>query len=312
MKAFITGIAGFVGAGLARSLLEDGVEVSGLVRAHSDIWRLEEIKSRLNLHVGDLLDKKTVFEAIGSAKPTVVFHLGSYGAYPRKQSDPEKIFETSLQGTLHVLLAAKKAGVGMVVNTGSSSEYGTKDHPMEEGDILAPNSYYAVGKAAQTHLCQHFARAEDLPVVTLRLFSVYGPFEESSRLVPTAIAHALAGRDVPIAHPDIAHDFIYLSDVVEAYKRAGNMPELGREVINIGTGVQRTLRDIYESVVRETGSSSKMKVDAYEKQVFDTNMWVADISKMKSKLGLTPKYSLEDGMRETVKWFSSYAHIYKK
>ena len=90
------------------------------------------------------------------------------------------------------------------------------------------------------------------------------------------------------------------------------MPELGREVINIGTGVQRTLRDIYESVVRETGSSSKMKVDAYEKQVFDTNMWVADISKMKSKLGLTPKYSLEDGMRETVKWFSSYAHIYKK
>ena len=273
---------------------------------------MKEIKSRLDLRIGDLCNKKDVFEVISSVKPTVVFHLGSYGAYPRKQSDPEKILETSVHGTLHVLLAAKKAGVGIVVNTGSSSEYGTKDHPMEEGEILAPNSYYAVGKAAQTHLCQHFARMEGLPVITLRLFSVYGPFEEASRLVPTAIAHALAGSDVPIAHPDIARDFIYLSDVLEAYKRAGNMPELGGEVINVGTGVQHTLRDIYEAVVRETGSSSKMKVDVYETQAFDTNMWVADVSKMRSKLGLTPKYSLEDGMRETVTWFSSYAHVYKK
>src|SRR3989338_1475150 len=312
MKVFITGIAGFVGAGLARTLLEDGAEVSGLVRADSDLWRFEEIKSGLDLRIGDLCNKKDVFEVISSVKPTVVFHLGSYGAYPRKQSDPEKILETSVHGTLHVLLAAKKAGVGIVVNTGSSSEYGTKDHPMEEGEILAPNSYYAVGKAAQTHLCQHFARMEGLPVITLRLFSVYGPFEEASRLVPTAIAHALAGSDVPIAHPDIARDFIYLSDVLEAYKRAGNMPELGGEVINVGTGVQHTLRDIYEAVVRETGSSSKMKVDVYETQAFDTNMWVADVSKMRSKLGLTPKYSLEDGMRETVTWFSSYAHVYKK
>lgn len=312
MKAFITGIAGFVGAGLARSLVLDGVEVSGLVRAHSNLWRLEEIKSQINLKVGNLTDKESVLSAIFSTKPTVVFHLGSYGAYPAKQNDPEKILETCAQGTLHVLSAAKAMGVLMVVNTGSSSEYGTKDHPMREDEVIAPNSFYAVGKAAQTHLCQHFARTEALPVVTLRLFSVYGPFEEKGRLVPTAIARALEKQDVPISDPDIARDFIYLRDVVEAYKRAGNMPELSGEVINIGTGIQHTLRDIYEAVVSETGSSSKMAVGAYEKRAFDTHTWVADVSKMKSKFDFVPKYSLKEGIRETVQWFPSYAHHYEK
>ena len=311
MKAFITGISGFVGAGLARHLLRNGIDVHGLVRPTSDLWRLEGIKEAITLHEGDLCDKESVLRAFIKAKPDAVFHLGVYGAYPT-QKDADLILSTSLLSTLHILNAAKAVGANIVINTGSSSEYGTKDHPMRENELIEPNSYYAVGKAAQTLLCQHFARQEKLPVVTLRLFSVYGPYEEPGRLVPTVIMNALLQKDIPVADPDIARDFIYLDDVAEAYLQAAKRPELSGEVFNLGTGTQHTLRELVDAIIRITGSSAKPIVGGYEKRSFDTYTWVADTAKTASLLGFTSRRTLEEGLKESITWFAQYGDHYKK
>jgi nucleoside-diphosphate-sugar epimerase len=311
MKAFISGISGFVGAGLARHLLAEGVEVHGMVRGSSNLWRLEDIKNDIHLHIGDLLNKDSVTRAIKTTKPDVIFHLAVYGAYPT-QKDADLILSTSLLSTLHLLNAAKEAGVGMVVNTGSSSEYGTKDHPMREDELIEPNSYYAVGKAAQTLLCQQFARQEKLPIVTLRLFSVYGPYEEPGRLVPTVIQHALAGKDVPVADPRIARDFIYLEDVVVAYSLAAKKPELSGEVFNLGTGTQRTLLELVDAIIAITDSRAKPAVGAYEKRSFDTYTWVGDMKKTGSLLGFTPRYTFQEGLVKSVAWFTEHGAYYNK
>ncbi|MDB5195571.1 MAG: hypothetical protein JWO84_755 [Parcubacteria group bacterium] len=309
MKVFITGIAGFVGAGLARALLTDGVEVHGLVRPSSDLWRLADIKDQLHLHSGDLLDALSVQKALQESRPDTIFHLSVYGAYPT-QKDKDLILRSSLGATMTLLDAAKEAGVGMVVNTGSSSEYGTKDHPMREDELIEPNSYYAVGKAAQTLYCQQFAREEKLPIVTLRLFSVYGPYEEPTRFIPTLIEKMRANEDVPLADPTVARDFIYLDDVVDAYRAAALKPELSGEVLNIGTGTQHTLQEAFDTAVALTGSSSKALAGAYGNRTFDTPVWVADMEKTTTRLGFKPAHTLEAGLAKTIEWANEH-HGYK-
>lgn len=310
MKVFITGIAGFLGAGLARALLADGMEVHGLVRASSDLWRLRDIKDQLFLHTGDLLDAASVRSALAAAKPEALLHFGVYGAYPAYQKDKELIMRTTLYSTMTLLDAVKEHGVGIVINTGSSSEYGNKNHPMREDELIEPNTYYAVGKAAQTLFCQQFAREEKVPVVTLRLFSVYGPYEEPTRFVPTLVTKVLANENVPLADPLIARDFIYLDDVIDAYRIALRKPELSGEVLNVGTGMQQTLQDAFDTAVALTGSSSKVLVGAYEKRSFDTAKWVADTEKAHQKLGITPKHTLKNGLQKTIEWAKEH-HGYK-
>jgi len=305
MRIFITGISGFVGAGLARGLLGDGAEVHGLVRPSSNLWRLADIRDRLHLHSGDLLDAESMRAALHAARPDALFHLGVYGAYPT-QKDKNTIVRTSLLATMDLLDMAKEAGVGIIVNTGSSSEYGTKNHPMREDEIIEPNGYYAVGKAAQTLYCQQFAREEKIPVITLRLFSVFGPYEEPTRFIPTLISNALANKDIPLANASTARDFVYLDDCVEAYRLAARHPELSEHIFNVGSGVQHTIKEAFDEVVALSGSASRPLIGAYEGRDFDTSIWVADMDKTRSELGFSPRYTFPEGLRATMDWFKTH------
>ena len=101
-----------------------------------------------------------------------------------------------------LLDACAEAGVEAFVYTGSSSEYGYKDHPPREDEMLEPNSHYAITKAAATHYCQFVAVQHDINAIAVRLYSIYGPFEDPSRLMPTLIDHGLRGTLPPLVSPD--------------------------------------------------------------------------------------------------------------
>lgn len=301
MSVFITGGTGFVGANVARRLVEQGEEVHLLARSSASFWRLEDLKDRLIVHEGDLLDAASVDTAIAEAKPSVVYHLAAYGAY-HDQADVQKIFHTAVDGTLNILHAAKRDGVSMVINAGSSSEYGTKDHPMKEDELIEPNSDYAIAKAAQTHMCQHFSRTEGLSVVTLRLFSVYGPYEDSARFMPTIIERALRNEDLPLASPTTPRDFIYIDDVVDAFLAAARKPELSGQIINLGTGIQSSLQDAVETVLALTESASKPLWGTYPPRAFDPTHWVADSSRLQERVGFTPRINLRTGLEKQIAW----------
>jgi nucleoside-diphosphate-sugar epimerase len=300
-RVLVTGAAGFVGAVLVRRLLARGFQVHALLRPTSDAWRLSEISNELVHHATDLRDEEGLRATLLRIKPDVIFHLAAHGAYPH-QTDADAVIQTNILGTWNLLKASAAVDYEVFVNTGSSSEYGFKEFAMRETDLLEPNSYYSVAKCAQTLLCQHFAQTHKKPVTTFRLFSAYGPWEEPTRLIPTLIRRTLAGEDLELVPPETARDFIFVEDVVDAYLRLEQLAKLSGEVVNVGTGVQSTIKDVVTTVLEHTGARVACHWGKMQPRIWDSKIWVADITKSGRLLGWRPETSLRDGIARTVAW----------
>ncbi|MDQ4149976.1 MAG: SDR family NAD(P)-dependent oxidoreductase [Actinomycetota bacterium] len=308
-RVVVTGGAGFIGANLCRRLLAGGHDVRVLVRPGGDCWRLADLRGDVQLLEVDVRDRHAVARLVDSAKPDWVFHLAAHGAYSH-QKDLESIVSTNVAGTVNLLEACAKAGFEAFVNAGSSSEYGFKDHPAREDEVLDPNSHYAWTKAAATHYCRFTAVARGLNIATLRLYSAYGPYEEPGRLIPKLIAAALRGRLPPLTDPAIARDFIYVEDVCEAFILAAERPapEAGA-VYNVGTGLQTTLGQLVELVRRRFGIQETPRWGTMAKRSWDTSVWLANNAKIVRELGWKPRYGLEEGLNLFVEWFRSHPEL---
>lgn len=308
-RVLLSGGTGFVGANLTRRLLADGYEVQLVVRPSHATWRIQGILEHVQLHEVDLADAEQLRRVVAAIRPEYVFHLAAHGAYPA-QTDLAAMIRTNILGTANLVLACLQVGFDAFVNTGSSSEYGFKDHPSSETEPLEPNSHYAVTKASATLFCRYAARKERVHLPTLRLYSVYGPYEEPSRLLPTLIAHGLRGELPPLAAPDVARDYVYVDDVCDAYLLAAERPggEFGA-VYNVGTGIQTTLSEIVTLARSVLPITAQPRWGALAAREWDTNTWAADIREIREKLGWQPCYNLARGFRKMVHWLSDHETV---
>lgn len=305
-RTVITGGTGFVGANLARRLLADGHEVHLLVRQAHRPWRIEPIRSDVHLHEADIRDPKALVRALAAIRPDWVFHLATHGAYP-SQTDMQEMLETNVMGTANLVHASLQAGFEAFVNTGSSSEYGFKDHAPTETEWLDPNSYYAVTKASATLFCRYTAQSQGANITTLRLYSAYGPYEAPTRLMPALILEGLHDRLPPLVNPDVARDYVYVEDVIQAYLLAADAKgqELGA-VYNVGTGTETTLEEAVAVARRVLDATAEPQWGSMEGRNWDTKSWVSDSRRAREALGWEPQYDLEAGIREMVTWFQDH------
>ena len=302
-RALLTGGAGFVGANLARRLLADGLDVHLVVRPGSRSWRIEGIRRDAHVHAIDLAHAESVEKVVRDAAPEWIFHLAAHGSYS-SQTDLDRMIQTNLAGTARLVEACARIGFEAFVHAGSSSEYGFKNHAPGEEDWLEPNSPYAVTKAAATLFCRYQAQKLGLPITTLRLYSVYGPYEEPTRLMPTLIRAGLARKLPPLVNPDIARDYVYTEDVSEAFVLAaqrGNAKGRGA-VYNVGTGIQTTIRDVVALARRTLPIAEEPRWGSMPDRQWDSGVWVADNRRITSELGWKPRVPFEEGFRRMVKW----------
>ncbi len=250
----------------------------------------------------DLHDAGSVEQAVRSARPDWIFHLAAFGAYPH-QSDLPTIARTNIWGTMHLVEAALKVGFETLANAGSSSEYGYKQHAPGEDEHIDPNSYYAWAKASATMFCRHTASMRDVHIPTLRLYSVYGPYEQPGRLMPGLIAAGLRGTLPPLVDPGVARDYVHVDDVVEAFVRVAEhrSAEPGA-VYNVGTGTQTTLAQVVEVARRRLGVREEPHWGSMPRRAWDTDVWVSDSAKIARELGWRPATTLADGFGRFVDW----------
>ena len=263
-------------------------------------------------HEVDLRDPGAVAAAVAAARPEWIFHLASHGSYSW-QTDARAILETNILGTLNLLEASVQQGFDAFVHAGSSSEYGFKDHAPTEGEQLEPNSTYAVAKASATLLCRQFAAAHGLHLATLRLYSVYGPWEHPGRLMPTLLARGLRGVLPPLVDPDTARDFVYVDDVSDAFLAAASGRAPGSDAIyNVGSGVQRTLREIVGLVQRLLDIRDVPRWGSHLPRMWDTSTWVCDRSKVQRELGWSARWDLESGLAEMIMWLQGQPGLWDR
>ena len=311
-KILITGAAGFIGSNLLRRCLEENAEVYILSIKPANKWRLENVLSHVQEHCVNLLDLDLLEKTVASISPEIIFHMAAYGVYS-SQKDVKKIIETNLLGTINLVNICKKTGFELFVNTGSVFEYGIKNSPLKESDMLEPISDYGISKAAATLYCQAVAKKENRPVVTLRLFTPYGYYEEPPRLVPSVILSCLNGENPKLSSPGSMRDFIFIEDVVDAYiKAAENVRKVSGEILNIGSGKQCSVGEVVNTILQYSGNSVIPQWDSFSDNRIESKMLEADILKAERMLNWRPNYSLQQGLEKSVKWFKENIGLYKK
>jgi nucleoside-diphosphate-sugar epimerase len=308
-KIFITGATGFVGSNLVRRSLHDGADVCINTRNSSDLWRIGDILKDVSVVHADLSEYEKLNDSLKKIKPDIIFHTAVYGGNAT-QRDTVKIIESNISGTVNLLRICKNIRLNLFVNTGSSSEYGIKNTAMNELDLLSPVTDYGVSKAAATLFCQKTALTENFPVVTLRLFSPYGPYEQKSRLIPSVILAALQKQNPHIASRDFVRDFIYIEDVLDAYEAALSLKNPNGQIYNIGSGTQHSVGTVTDTLIRLLGNEVSCVTGLPRAWENEPTFWQADIQKAASELAWVPRYTLEQGLNKTIDWFKEHMNLY--
>jgi nucleoside-diphosphate-sugar epimerase len=300
-RVFVTGAAGFIGSQLARALLACGCRVSVLLRRSSDCWRLRDILPQLKIHYGDLSSLSFEEARAGLSSSDMIFHLAAAGIDAGKP-DAEAILKTNVLGTLTLLKLARHWNVERFINCGSCSEYG-KGHFLAEDAPLAPICEYGVSKVSAGVLAKVFQQRYGVPVVSLRPFTAYGPFEARHRLIPHVILSALEGRDIELTAGEQTRDFDFVEDVVEAFLKAAAVPGIAGETFNVATGRATPVREAVVAILNlmETTAKSLFGATPYR----ESELWESsgDPRKAEARLNWKAGVSLTEGLRKTIRWF---------
>jgi len=305
----IVGVAGFIGASLWFTLRKYRNDVYGCSRNPQNTWRLVNESNDFLFHC-DITDYNNVKSVIEHLKPMTVINLAAYGAYSR-QTDGERIHQTNYIGTLHLLKALSDTGCAAFIQAGSSSEYGLNCSRPSENDEPIPNSDYAVSKLAAGYLVKYYGKTYNFPCVNLRLYSVYGPWEEKDRLIPTLITNGLRGAYPNFVDKSISRDFVYVDDCNEAIVKAAltacNMhPGVS---LNIASGVKTTLEDVASAARKVFNIKGEPTFGTMTNRRWDLSEWYGDPSLACKLIGWKARTPFEEGLKLNASWEEAAAEL---
>lgn len=303
-RVLVTGGGGFIGANLVAALLAAGHEVHATLRPDGSRSRLPALAS-VRQHELDLRNEAAVRRLLLALRPELIFHAAFPSAYAGHSLN--RVAHDAIRVVSLLLDSAAYIGSCRFVHLGSSLEYGPSQQAHHEEELLRPTTIRGAVKAAESQLVLQQARVGAVATTVLRIFSVYGPWEPEHRLVPTALLAAREGGELALTPAGYGHDLVFVRDVAAACLLAASEPRAVGEIFNVGGGQHVTNEDLVsaiETVAAEEGESGRIRirVGAYEPREMDRKVWVADLSKSREILGWSPRRSLHDGLRETLRW----------
>src|SRR5436190_381613 len=306
----ITGVAGFIGSSLARAVLAQGDQVRGIDNLSTGKRdNIAEIENKIDFREADLADLDVLQDACRGVD--YVFHEAAIPSVPKSVLDPLGSNRANVDGTVHVLIAARDAKVKRVVYAASSSAYGdTPALPKHEGMPPNPISPYAVAKLASEYYMTSFYRCYGLETVCLRYFNIFGPRQDPdspySGVLAKFITQMLRGEQPTIFGDGTqSRDFTYVDNAVQANLLACKAPasEVAGRVFNIGVGQRVDLNETFRLLQKIIGYNGEVKYAP--ERAGDVKHSVAELTRAKRHLGYTPKIYFEEGLRRTVEWYRS-------
>ena len=294
MRTLVTGGAGFIGSHLVERLLSDGhsvVVLDNFSNGNPENLQQSERDPNLKLHRVDISNQEEVQPLF--AKIDWVFHLAALADIVPSIQEPIKYHRANVDGTVAVLEASRAAGVKRFVYSASSSCYGIPEQvPTPETSPIRPMYPYALTKNMGEQCVMHWHQVYQLPCISLRLFNVYGPRSRTSgtygAVFGVFLAQKLAGKPFTVVGDgNQTRDFIFVTDVVDAFVRAGECQNSG-EILNVGSGNTYSVNRLVSLLGGD--------VIHLPKRPGEPDSTFADTQKIRRMFGWRPQVSFEEGV----------------
>lgn len=312
-RVLVTGAGGFMGSHLVEVLVKKGCKVGAFVHYNSfNFWGWvdfldKNVKDSVEVFAGDVRDPYGVKKAMKDYN--VVFHLAALIGIPYSYHSPEAYVDTNIKSTLNILQAAKELRIEKVVHTSTSEVYGTAQFvPITEEHPINPRSPYAATKASADFLALSFYRSFDLPIAMIRPFNTYGPRQSARAVIPTIVTQVLSGkRKIKLGSLCPIRDLTYVKDTIQGFIAMAESEKSIGEVINIGSNFGKSIEDLAKLIAELMDVETEIKIEEKRERPKKSEverLWASN-EKARKLLGWSPRYTLEEGLKETIKWFSN-------
>ena len=316
-KILVTGADGFIGSHLTEILVKQGAIVKALSLYNSfnywgwleDIYCLDDIEV-LNGDIRDAHYCKHITKDID-----IIFHLAALIAIPYSYVAPSSYVDTNINGTLNIVQAARENGVSRVIHTSTSEVYGTALYvPIDEKHPMQAQSPYSASKISADAMAMSFYNAFDLPLTIARPFNTYGPRQSARAVIPTIITQIANGmKEIKLGDVTPTRDFNYVEDTCLGFIELALSDKTIGEIVNIGSNTEISvgdtldiIKDIMNSDVKFITDDQRIRPDNSEVH----RLW-CDNSKIKALTNFEPKYSIEEGLKKTIEWFTNKDNLKK-
>jgi dolichol-phosphate mannosyltransferase len=294
----IIGASGFVGANLLNNLVKKNISVHGFARSQSP-WRIKAFHlENYYSHIGDSLN-----QTLKAYSPNVVINTATHGAYSF-QHDESLIIASNLEVIKEIVNLAKEISF-QIIHLGTSSEYGVNSNRPLETSLCEPNSKYAEAKLDTTLELKSANDLLGIKSTVLRLYSIYGPLEDPSRLVPTLIDKIIHSESIKLTDPEVSRDFVYINDLCELIeviiKRQSESSGFG--IYNVASGIKTTMGGLAR-IMTELFPNNKGIEFGYPMRDWDLKEWVGNPVKILHEYGWETSTTLSEGIMKVMEFYS--------
>jgi len=316
-KILVTGADGFIGSHLTEALVHKGYDVRAFVYYNSfnSYGWLDsisaEMKSKIDFFAGDIRDPNGVREAMKGID--IVFHLAALIAIPFSYHSPDSYIDTNVKGTLNVIQAARDTQVSRVLVTSTSEVYGTAQFvPITELHPKQPQSPYSASKIGADAIADSFYRSFDLPLTIVRPFNTFGPRQSARAVIPTIISQLLNGaEEIKLGDITPTRDLLFVKDTVNGFLKIAECDKLIGHEVNIATQSEITVGELAQSLINQINPNAKIVADSIRLRPEKSEVFrlFGSNEKLKSFTDWKQNYSLDEGLAETVEWFSKKENL---
>ncbi len=296
MRILLTGAAGFVGAAVTRQALANGDTVGALLSPSNPAARLSDVSEQVSVFRGRLEDTNAVRAALQAFQPEACIHLAWYAEPGKYLTSPENL--NSLTASIGLLQQLAETGCAHVVMAGTCAEYDTNAGYLSETSPTKPETIYAATKLAMQVVGAQFPA--EIGFTWARLFYIYGPDEDERRLTPALINTLLDGKPFAATPGEQIRDYLHVTDVASALLRLAHQHSRG--TYNIASGCPISIRVFMETVAALAGRSGAVQFGALPYRAWEPMFICGNNQKLKDA-GWSPRYSLRDGLEQTVNWW---------
>jgi dTDP-glucose 4,6-dehydratase len=310
LRILVTGGAGFIGSNFVHYWLErhpdDPLSVLDLLTYAGERGSLADVEDRMTFVEGDIGDLDLGERLLADVDVVVNFAAESHNSLA--VVDPGRFFRTNVIGTQTLLEAARRCGVQRFHHVSTCEVYGDlaldTDEVFTEDSPYRPRTPYNASKAGADHAVRAYHETYGLPITITNCSNNYGPFQFPEKVIPLFVTNALDDAELPLyASTQNKREWLHVRDHCRAIELVLERGRVG-ETYNVGSGVEKSIEEIADAVLRFTGKPESLKTIVPDRPGHDRR-YLLDSSKLRRELGWEPEIEFEDGMRETVAWYTS-------